>query len=92
MTLPVGLTPYKRTPEFTEATIPAGLLKAHATNKSVWGLIHVAEGELIYRVVDPRREPTELILSPSAPGVVEPEILHEIQPKGPVRFHVEFLR
>lgn len=90
--IPAGLSPYKRTPEFTETTVPAGLLKAHATKEGVWGLIQVLEGELVYRVVDPRREPTELTLSPATPGVVEPEILHEVQPNGPVRFHVEFFR
>lgn len=90
--IPAGLTAHKRTPEFTEATIPAGLLKAHATKEGVWGLIQVVEGELIYRVVDTRRSPAEFVLSPSTPGVVEPEILHEVEPRGPVRFYVEFLR
>jgi tellurite resistance-related uncharacterized protein len=91
--LPPGLAPYKRTPEFTGDSVPAGLLRSHSTKDGVWGLIHVAEGRLAYRVTDARRAASERILTPeSEPGVVEPTILHEVEPLGPVRFHVEFHR
>lgn len=91
--LPEGLEPYKRTPTLTEATVPAGLLGDHSTKVGVWGLIHVEKGTLRYLVTDPRRPPTECVLTPQdPPGVVEPTILHRVQPIGPVRFHVEFLR
>jgi tellurite resistance-related uncharacterized protein len=91
MSLPPGLAPYLRTPDFTEATVPPGLLKAHSTKAGTWGLIHVLEGRLAYRVLDPRRPASESVLSPGGPpGVVEPTILHEVEPLGPVRFHVEF--
>ena len=93
MPLPPNVSPYKRTPDFTETTVPAGLLRAHDTKPGVWGLIHVLEGRLAYRVTDPRRPASETILSPEAePGVVEPTVLHEIEPLGPVRFYVEFHR
>lgn len=91
--LPPGLTAYKRTPEFTQDSVPAGLLRSHSTKDGVWGLIHVAEGRLAYRITDPRRTASERILtSDGVPGVVEPTILHEVEPLGPVRFHVEFHR
>ena len=91
--LPEGLHSYKRTPSFTEATVPAGLLGEHATKKGVWGLIRVEDGELAYVVTDNRREPTrELLTSLTEPGVVEPTILHRVELVGPVRFYVEFLR
>lgn len=87
------LTPYKRTAEFTEATIPAGLLRAHSTKEGVWGRIHILEGRLAYRVADPRRPASEQVLAPGMdPGLIEPTILHEVEPLGPVRFYVEFLR
>jgi tellurite resistance-related uncharacterized protein len=90
-TLPKNARPYRRTDVFTEATVPAGLLKAHSTKEGAWGLIHVLEGRLAYRVVDPRRLSSETILTPETPqGVVEPTILHEVEPLGPVRFFVEF--
>ena len=48
------------------------------------------EGRLLYRVLDP---PGERVLDPSrAPGVVAPEVPHEVAPLGPVRFLVEFHR
>lgn len=93
MSLPPGLTAYKRTDVFTEATVPKGILKAHSTKDGVWGLIHVLEGCLAYRIRDPRRPASETLLEAEGPpGVVEPTILHEVEPQGPVRFYVEFHR
>jgi tellurite resistance-related uncharacterized protein len=91
--LPADVQPYARTAEFTETTVPAGLLRAHTTKAGAWGLIHVLEGRLAYRITDPRRARSETVLSPdSDPGVIEPTILHEVAPVGAVRFYVEFLR
>jgi tellurite resistance-related uncharacterized protein len=93
MALPSNVSPYRRTPEFTAGTVPAGLLKAHTTKDGAWALIHVLEGRLAYRILDPRRAPSDVILTPDTPpGVVEPTILHEVEPLGPVRFYVEFHR
>lgn len=91
--LPGGLSAYKRTPTFSEVSVPRGLLNDHSTKEGVWGLIHVEEGRLLYIVTDSRRGFADRILAPSgAPGVVEPTITHRVQLLGPVRFHVEFLR
>ncbi|WP_437736177.1 DUF3565 domain-containing protein [Sorangium sp. So ce1335] len=86
--MPDGLSAYKRTAEFDEGTIPAGLRKNHATKAGVWGVIHVISGQLRYRVdgLDGR----ELRLTPETPGFVAPEVLHHVEPDGPVRFFVEF--
>lgn len=93
MPLPSDVRPYKRTEVFTEETVPAGLRRAHNTKAGVWGLIHVLEGRLAYRITDPGRRATEEVLTPkAAPGVVEPGVLHEVEPLGPVRFFVEFHR
>jgi tellurite resistance-related uncharacterized protein len=89
--LPAGVKPYKRTADFTETTVPEALRRAHATKPGVWGLIHVLEGHLVYRVTDPRRPASEVVLTPGdGLGVVEPTILHEVEPLGLVRFYVEF--
>jgi tellurite resistance-related uncharacterized protein len=91
--LPVAARPYRRTDVFTEQSVPAGLLKAHTTKAGTWGLIHVLEGRLAYRIVDARRPSSETILTPEvSAGVVEPTILHEVEPLGTVRFYVEFHR
>ena len=93
MTLPPGVQPYRRTDVFTELTVPAALLKAHTTKEGAWALIHVLEGRLAYRIDDPRRLRSERVLTPdNVPGVVEPTILHEVEPLGRVRFYVEFHR
>jgi tellurite resistance-related uncharacterized protein len=88
--IPDGLVLYKRTAEFTQDTVPAGLLSAHSTKDGVWGRIQVVEGELNYRVLDPRRRWKETVLSPDLAGVVEPTILHDVTARGPTRFYVEF--
>jgi tellurite resistance-related uncharacterized protein len=91
MSLPPNLAPYRRTETFTEHTVPAGLLKAHATKSLTWGLIHVLQGRLAYRITDPRRAVADIVLTAETPpGLVEPTVLHEVEPLGPVRFYVEF--
>ena len=93
MALPSDVRPYGRTPEFTEATVPAALLKAHTTKEGSWALIHVLDCRLAYRIDDPRRPACEAVLTAQTPpGVVEPTIRHAVEPLGPVRFFVEFHR
>lgn len=90
MLLPEGLEAYRRTPVFTQDTVPSGLLKAHQTKAGVWGLLHVIEGRLLYRDIEAQ---TETVLEPGdEPGVIQPEIRHEVAPLGSVRFFIEFHR
>jgi tellurite resistance-related uncharacterized protein len=86
--MPPGLVPYRRTPEFDEASVPAALRRAHRTKAGVWGRIAVTAGRLRYRILEPSLEEHEL--DPEHPGIVEPEVAHEVAPLGTVRFHVEF--
>ncbi len=88
--LPRHCSPYKRTPEFTEASVPAGLLHAHRTKAGTWGKIVVLDGRLRYRILEP--ELADVELAPGSFGVVEPGVLHEVLPMGNVRFYVEFYR
>lgn len=93
MDLPPDVRPYSRTATFTEDTVPKGLLRAHTTKEGAWALIHVESGRLAYRITDARRPTSETVLTPDGPpGVIEPTVLHEVAPLGPVRFHVEFFR
>jgi tellurite resistance-related uncharacterized protein len=51
----------------------------------------VLDGKLLYRISDPRRPYYETMLSPDRPpGIIEPTVLHEVEPQGAVRFYVEF--
>jgi len=86
--LPDQLVVINKTPEFDQDSIPAALLKSHKTKPGVWGKINVLEGELVYRILEPSVQ--ETVLVPSTFGVVSPEVPHEVQPKGNVRFFVEF--
>jgi tellurite resistance-related uncharacterized protein len=90
--LPDGVAAYKRTPDFNQTTVPAGLLRRHSTREGVWGIIRVLSGELLYWVEDERRARRTYRITPDVPGIVEPTILHRVQPQGPVHFHVEFFR
>jgi tellurite resistance-related uncharacterized protein len=93
--LPSACQPYRRTPVFTEATVPSALLRSHRTAPGTWALIRVLGGRLLYRVLDPCSERTrsERTLDPwGAPGLVEPGVPHEVAPLGPVRFQVEFYK
>jgi len=86
--LPPGFVAYKRTPEFDENTLPAGLKKAHSTKAGVWGVIHILEGRLLYRTLEPM---SERLVDASSPAIIiEPQQLHEVAPQGGVRFYVEF--
>ena len=88
-TLPEHVVAYKRTPEFDESTVPAGLLNHHQTKASVWGKIVVLEGCLLYRIHEPEEE---IRLDKNTYGIVEPEVLHQVKPLGKVSFYVEFYR
>ena len=87
--LPDGVHEYKRTATFDEASVPAGLRADHRTRSGVWARIVVESGALEYSFGEPRRSFT---LSPERAGIVIPEVPHQVQPLGAVRFHVEFLR
>lgn len=87
--LPAHFVPYKRTPVFTERSVPAGLRKDHSTKAGVWAQIVVTAGKLRYRV---EAMATEMDLSSGQPGIVVPEVLHYVEPLGMVRFFVEFYR
>lgn len=86
--MPITHAAYKETPDFTEATVPKGLLNHHSTKAGVWGLIHVTHGKLKYFVEPPIGSQYEL--TSDAPGIVLPEVMHRVEPQGFVRFYVEF--
>ena len=86
--IPNGYVPYRRTPLFTNDSIPEGLRSRHTTKKGVWGIVHVRSGRLRYRIHDPYH--TETILGFDRQGIVLPEVEHEVEPIDNVEFFVEF--
>jgi tellurite resistance-related uncharacterized protein len=89
-TLPAEVSDYAKTSEFTEETTPNNLLESHRTKAGTWAKIVVLEGKLRYRILEPAIE--EIELSSDKYGVVEPEVPHEVEALGSVRFYVEFYR
>jgi tellurite resistance-related uncharacterized protein len=87
MKLPDGVRPYRRTPVFTEATMPAGLKADHSTKPGIWGLVTVLEGQLRLTFLDTGERH---LLGPDTPGIVAPERPHRAEPDGPVRFTIDF--
>jgi len=87
--LPDGLNAYKRTPVFTEKTVPQGLLNDHNTKAGVWGQINVKSGALTYVIASTGQSH---ILEQGIIGTVIPEQRHHVTPIGPVEFFVEFWR
>jgi tellurite resistance-related uncharacterized protein len=89
-TLPESAAVYRTTAVFDESSVPAGLLGAHTTRTGVWGRIVVEQGRLLLRFLEPEIE--EVLLDAEHPGIIPPEVRHQVQPLGAVRFRVEFLR
>ena len=88
--LPEGVARYGGTPDFSDGATPVSLLRSHRTKAGTWAKIVVLEGRLRYRILEPEFE--EIELSPERPGIVEPEVLHEVEAIGRVRFRVDFYR
>jgi tellurite methyltransferase len=86
--IPDGYAPYRRTPLFTNESIPQGLRSRHTTKKGLWGKIHIQSGSLRYRIHEPYH--TDIILDCDRPGIVLPEVEHEVEPIDNVEFFVEF--
>ena len=88
--LPDDVRPYDATPTFTQESLPEALRRRHTTRAGVWAKIVVLEGRLLFRILAP--EVSETVLTPETPGIVAPQVPHEVRPLGPVRFFVEFHR
>ena len=81
--------PYKVTPVFDEASLPAAIRNAHNTKAGVWGLLRVLEGEVSLVVHEPTRS---VRVPPDHPAPIPPEAVHHVEPSGPMRMQVEFYR
>ena len=88
--LPEGLILQSRTPDFDQHSIPKGIQGLHTTAEGIWGKIVISEGSLTYRIFEPELE--QRILNEDRYGVVAPQAAHQVELKGPVKFHIEFYR
>lgn len=88
--LPPGLVEYKRTAEFDDRTVPAGLTKMHRLKADVWGELVVSAGHVLYVLED--QDDAVVVLREGLSGVIAPGAPHHVEPKPGARFYVRFLR
>lgn len=90
MEWPEGLAAYRRTMQFDQNSVPAGLKRKHATRAGIWGRLHVVAGTLLYHVEAPvgRTFP----IAQGSFAVIVPELPHRVETSGPAQFFVEFWR
>jgi tellurite resistance-related uncharacterized protein len=87
--LPEGLEFVRSSPEWDEHTMPAGLRKAHRLAAGTWGRISVHDGELHFVA---QTEPAlDVVLKAGSSHAIPPQVHHEVEPLGPVRFSIDFL-
>jgi tellurite resistance-related uncharacterized protein len=79
--------PYRSTPVFDQDTLPQALRTRHDTKAGVWGLIRVIEGQVRLTCLDP---PSEILLSPGTPGIIQPRQPHFVTPMGVMKMQVDF--
>ena len=89
MELPDGLRLARSTPEFTAADLPAGLLAEHHLAPTVWGVIRVLRGSLIFVAEADGERRT---IAPGESQVIEPEVRHHIEPSDDVALVIDFYR
>jgi tellurite resistance-related uncharacterized protein len=81
------VAPYRSTPIFDEATLPAALRREHRTKAGVWGVIRVIEGRVKLSYVEP---PSDMILTAGSSGLLLPEQPHFVEPLGAMKMRVDF--
>lgn len=87
--LPDRAAAYRTTAVFDEATLPAGLRREHTTGKGVWGRVEVLAGGL--RFVMPALA-IDRVIAAGEHAIIPPEVPHHVEPLGPLRMQVVFLR
>ena len=84
---PRALVPYRITPEFTDKTIPAPLLRGHSLKRGSFGIIRIKRGEVLYHQ---RHGGHAVLLDRKRPGYVLPSTSHHLELVGPVALQIEF--
>jgi len=90
LSLPPRVEHTRTTPEFTEETVPAGLLSAHEVAADNWAVVRVLDGALRFVWEGPAAALPARRMGPHATQVIPPSRPHRVEPEGRVRFRVEF--
>ncbi len=88
--LPDDLELVRTSDTWTERTMPAALRRAHRVAAGRWARLRVEEGEVRFIAhTEPR---IETMVRAGNWQAIPPQVEHEVEPCGAVRFFVEFLR
>jgi tellurite resistance-related uncharacterized protein len=86
--MPDALHSVRSTPIWDQDTMPAGLRRPHRIATATWGRLIVHEGRL--RFVAAAAPAIEIELGAGVSQAIPPDVEHEVEPLGAVRFAVEF--
>lgn len=86
--LPEGYELVRTTSEFTDASTPAGLRRAHRVAPGVWGRLRVIEGGVRFVFEDPPATVHDIAGGGSID--IPPDTAHRVEPQHGCRFVVEF--
>ena len=89
LTLPPHLHHVRTTPVFDEATVPAGLRRAHQVAEGVWGVLRVHTGTVTF--VDEASGESRAVHAGGS-QVIPPATPHHVEPGEGATFAVEFHR
>ncbi len=87
--LPADVRLVRTSPTWTEHSMPAGLRRRHRLAAETWGRITVHDGALAFSMTSGPLLRRELV-GAGATQAIPPEIDHELQPMGAVRFAIDF--
>ena len=86
--VPEALRRVRTSAVWDERTIPAALRRTHRVAPGTWGRIVVHAGRLRFAAAtDPS---TEVEVAADSTQGIPPDVMHEVEPLGAVRFSVEF--
>jgi tellurite resistance-related uncharacterized protein len=88
--MPDGLTMTRRTPDFTEDTVPPALRHAHQVAPDVWGRLCVEAGTVVF--VFEADDAVEHTVAAGEHIDIPPSTPHHVEPQAGSRFFVEFYR
>lgn len=86
--IPEGVHAYNKK-EYTDKTTPGMMKNEHSVRLGVWGKIVVQKGEVKYEIPS---QGEEHLLTPDNPGIIEPLIVHKIDPQPGTKFYLELYR
>lgn len=75
--------------DYTDKTTPGMMKNNHSVRMGVWGKIVVEKGAVKYEIPS---QGEEHLLTPDNPGVIEPLMVHRIDPQPGARFYLELYR